>query len=201
MRRSNQRPDAVRGTKHSKGFAPSSSEMKLLKGSEHWRNVITLSFQGITLSPCDKRLRAAQLQTHGDQSDDYSSNPNERGGTFIKVEILQMERVTGLQTYWKQGRQDLQMDRMQYIREVKNDSKALGLSKMGKEKCHLLRCGMQGDKACFGRVAMLPDIQMKVQNRQVGSTTLEFREKSSSSISSFPFSKRWPMVFLRHLPA
>lgn len=71
---------------------------------------------------------------------------------------------------------------------------------------------MQGDKACFGRVesrtvvAMLLDVQMKVFKNQTDSTTLEFREKSSASASSFPFPsfpfpKRWTMVSLRHLPA
>lgn len=59
-----------------------------------------------------------------------------------------------------------------------------------------------GGQACFGRVksrtitAMLLDIHMKVLKRQLDSTTLEFREKSSSLISSFPFPKGWIMVSL-----
>lgn len=60
-----------------------------------------------------------------------------------------------------------------------------------------------GGQACFGRVesrtikAMLLDIHMKVQKKQLDSTTLEFREKSSS-VSSFPFPKRWIMVSLKY---
>lgn len=35
-------------------------------------------------------------------------------------------------------------------REVKNDSRAFGISQIGKEKCHLLKCGIQRDKHVLG---------------------------------------------------
>lgn len=97
----------------------------------------------------DKRLKVAQWQTKGDQSEDYYSNSDERGGAFIRTEIVQMERSDWmLDLSWRWSRQDLYMDWMWCTREMKNDSKII--SKMGKQKCHLLRCGIQGDKHVLG---------------------------------------------------
>lgn len=87
------------------------------------------------------------------------------------------------------------------IREVKNNSNDLGLNQMGKQKCHMLSYGIQGDRHVLKSrtvLAMQPDMQMKMMKRQLDSTTTEFQEKSSSSsvFSSFPYPRRWIMVSL-----